>query len=140
MNLSEDMADGQVEGTGTEFADGAYVPNSASDARTWYIAGKYTNELLFNVFEPGNVTIGLKKGVGLPSDYCPIGAWKLYRMGDADPDAATPVGDEEETYTITVAETEHGTVTVDPEEAAEGDEVTVTVDPEEGYMVDTCGG
>lgn len=90
MNLSEGAADAQVEGTGVEFSEGKYVPNSASDSRTWYIAGQYLNEVLFNVFEDGTVTIGVSKTEGLPGDYCPIGAWKLYRLGDADESAATP--------------------------------------------------
>ena len=90
MNLSEGAADAQVEGTGVEFSEGKYVPNSAADSRTWYIAGEYTNEVLFNVFEQGDVTIGLSKTEGLVSDYCPIGAWKLFRLGDADAEAATP--------------------------------------------------
>lgn len=90
MNLSEGAADAQVEGTGVEFAEGQYVPNSAADARTWYIAGEYKNEVLFNVFEDGSVTIGLSKAVGLANDYCPVGAWSLYRVGDADETEATP--------------------------------------------------
>lgn len=90
MNLSEGAADAQVEGTGVEFAEGQYVPNSAADARTWYIAGEYKNEVLFNVFEDGSVTIGLSKAVGLTGDYCPVGAWSLYRVGDADETEATP--------------------------------------------------
>lgn len=90
MNLSEGAADALVEGTGVEFAEGQYVANSAADARTWYIAGEYKNEVLFNVFEDGSVTIGLSKAVGLASDYCPVGAWSLYRVGDADETEATP--------------------------------------------------
>ena len=89
MNISEGAADAQIEGTGVEFSTGKYVPNSANDSRTWYIAGEYENEVLFNVFEDGStVTIGLSKTVGLVGDYCPIGAWKLYRLGDADEAAA----------------------------------------------------
>ncbi|MBP3738366.1 MAG: leucine-rich repeat protein [Muribaculaceae bacterium] len=39
-------------------------------------------------------------------------------------------------YTITVAETENGTVTADKAEAAEGETVTLTVTPAEGYQLD----
>ena len=39
-------------------------------------------------------------------------------------------------YTITIAETENGTVATDVEEAAEGATVTITVTPNDGYMVD----
>ena len=40
-------------------------------------------------------------------------------------------------YTITVAETENGTVTADKAEAAEGETVTLTVTPAEGYQLET---
>ncbi|MBP3739234.1 MAG: hypothetical protein J6I72_09335, partial [Muribaculaceae bacterium] len=39
-------------------------------------------------------------------------------------------------YTITVAETENGTVEADKAEAAEGETVTLTVTPAEGYQLD----
>ena len=39
-------------------------------------------------------------------------------------------------YTVTVAETENGTVTADKAEAAEGETVTLTVTPAEGYLLD----
>ena len=39
-------------------------------------------------------------------------------------------------YTITVAETENGTVVADKAEAAEGETVTLTVTPAEGYQLD----
>lgn len=90
MNLSEGATDvAYGEGT-TQLANGKFVPNSAAESRAWYIAGEYTNEVLFNVFEDGSVTIGLSKTEGIAGDYCPIGAWKLYRLGDADADKATP--------------------------------------------------
>ena len=41
------------------------------------------------------------------------------------------------TYTPTITETEHGTVSVDPESAASGTKVTITVKPDEGYELDT---
>ena len=40
-------------------------------------------------------------------------------------------------YTVTVAETENGTVTADKAEAAEGETVTLTVTPAEGYQLET---
>lgn len=90
MNLSEGATD-VAYGEGTTMLDnGKFVPNSAAESRAWYIAGEYTNEVLFNVFEDGSVTIGLSKNEGLPSDYCPIGAWQLYRLGDADAEKAQP--------------------------------------------------
>ncbi len=38
-------------------------------------------------------------------------------------------------YQITISETEHGTVTVSPESAKEGDTVTITPEPEDGFEV-----
>ena len=90
MNLSEGATE-VAYGDGTTTLDnGKFVPNSAAESRAWYIAGEYTNEVLFNVFEDGSVTIGLSKTEGLASDYCPIGAWQLYRLGEADADKALP--------------------------------------------------
>ena len=92
MDTAPDMS-----GKDVKLENGKYVPDSAVDAREWYIDGYYNNELLFNVFEDGaSVTIGLSKTEGLPSDYCPIGAWTLTRMGDADETAATPDKEEVE--------------------------------------------
>lgn len=97
MNISEGATDVDVNGKDVKLDNGKFVPNSADDSRAWYIAGYYNNELLFNVFEDGaSVTIGLSKTEGLPSDYCPIGAWTLTRMGDADETAATPDKEEGE--------------------------------------------
>lgn len=97
MNISEGATDVDVNGKDVKLDNGKFVPNSADDSRAWYIAGYYNNELLFNVFEDGaSVTIGLSKTEGLPNDYCPIGAWTLTRMGDADETAATPDKEEGE--------------------------------------------
>ncbi|MDE7166507.1 MAG: discoidin domain-containing protein [Bacteroidaceae bacterium] len=123
MNLSEGAADAQVEGTGVEFAEGQYVPNSAADARTWYIAGEYKNEVLFNVFEDGSVTIGLSKAVGLAGDYCPVGAWSLYRVGDADETEATP--DPKPAVPASVA---LATVTYDGQEVVFNEENVASID------------
>lgn len=40
-------------------------------------------------------------------------------------------------YTVTVSDSENGTVTADPTTAKEGDTVTLTVNPDEGYELDT---
>ncbi len=42
-------------------------------------------------------------------------------------------GEESESYTVTAAEAENGTVTVSPASAAAGESVTVTAEPDEGY-------
>lgn len=47
------------------------------------------------------------------------------------------VSDDAVTFTITIADTENGTVTADKEEAAENDIVTLTVTPAEGYKLET---
>lgn len=62
-----------------------YVPNSAVDARNYYIAGFYRNDLIIEVEEDGTtMTIGLNhpSNATLDEDYCPIGAWELERLGD----------------------------------------------------------
>ncbi|WP_338125329.1 S-layer homology domain-containing protein [Pseudoflavonifractor phocaeensis] len=41
------------------------------------------------------------------------------------------------TYSATVTEADHGTVTVSPKNAAKGSTVTITVAPEQGYQLDT---
>ena len=42
-------------------------------------------------------------------------------------------GDDNEKDNITVSKTDNGTVTVNPDDAKEGDTVTITVTPDEGY-------
>lgn len=97
MNLSEGASETQHTDSDRSIADtfALYVPDNAAAARQWYIDGEYVNEVLFNVFEDGQVTIGLSKEVGLQGDYSPIGAWTLTRLGDADETAATPDGGDE---------------------------------------------
>ena len=91
MNISEGASETSYNEGDHQLPNGKYVPNSAAGSRDWYIAGEYTNELLFNVFEDGTtIEIGLDKAIGLPGDYCPIGAWHLYRLGDPDDSQATP--------------------------------------------------
>lgn len=94
MNLSEGATETNYN-EGAQLENGLYVPNSAADSRAWYIAGAYKNNVKFNVFEAGDVTIGLSKTVGLANDYCPVGAWQLVRLGDADAETATPDEKEE---------------------------------------------
>ena len=96
MNLSEGATEtNYFESKSAQLANGLYVPDAADAARAWYIAGAYKNDVKFNVFEAGDVTIGLSKTIGLASDYCPVGAWQLVRLGDADAEAATPDEKEE---------------------------------------------
>ena len=135
MNLTEDGDENgfyeETEGadrTSEVYTDDfVWVPNSAAAARLYYIAGHYVNEVEFDVFEDGPVMIGLVKDESIASDYCPIGSWNLFRLGDVEV--------EPETYNITVAPTENGMVEAQPE-AEEGSTVSVLAVPNEGYKVD----
>ena len=123
MNLTEGATETNYN-DGAQLENGLYVPNSANDARAWYIADEYSNALEFDVYEDGAVTIGLSKTEGLPSDYCPIGGWSLIRLGDAEaPAGITYTGIVEQTLTHPVAgemgkTTEEQTITI--AEAGEG--------------------
>lgn len=64
---------------------GKYVPNSSAAVKAWFDAGKYVNELVFNVQEDGEVVIGIAKSSTV-GDYTNIGAWTLTRLGDAEAD------------------------------------------------------
>ncbi|MBR1521972.1 MAG: hypothetical protein IJ635_12170 [Bacteroidaceae bacterium] len=101
MNLSEGATEKNYSATkNTQLENGLYVPNSADDARDWYIAKEYNNALEFDVYEDGPVTIGLSKTEGLAGDYCPIGGWHLIRLGDAEaPAGITYAGVIEQTLT-----------------------------------------
>ncbi len=48
-----------------------------------------------------------------------------------------PAGAEDEKYSVTIREAEHGSVIADVNEAAEGETVTLTVVPEEGYVLES---
>lgn len=73
-----------VAGNGSATVNNLFVPNSSAAVKTWFDNGKYVNELVFNVYEDGQVKIGIAKTetpeVG---DYANIGAWTLTRLGDA---------------------------------------------------------
>jgi len=47
----------------------------------------------------------------------------------------TPAGVEAEKYLVTIREADHGTITANVSEAAEGETVTLTVQPEQGYAL-----
>lgn len=72
-----------VAGNGSATVNNLFVPNSSAAVKTWFDNGKYVNELVFNVYEDGQVKIGIAKTetpeVG---DYVNIGAWTLTRLGD----------------------------------------------------------
>ena len=91
MTLTEGAQAVSYHSTDKTTNGGLYVPDGAAGAQSWYVAGQYLNEILFNVFEEnGTIKIGLSKTENIGSDYGPIGAWKLYRLGDADAEQAIP--------------------------------------------------
>lgn len=87
-----------VAGNGSATVNNLFVPNSSSAVKTWFDNGKYVNELVFNVYEDGQVKIGIAKTetpeVG---DYVNIGAWTLTRLSDP---IAEPIEPEVPVYTM----------------------------------------
>ena len=81
-----------VAGNGSATVNNLFVPNSSAAVKTWFDNGKYVNELVFNVYEDGQVKIGIAKTetpeVG---DYVNIGAWTLTRLSDPIAEPITPV-------------------------------------------------
>ena len=61
-----------------------FVPNSTAAVKAWFTAGKYVNELEFNIPEDGAVTIGIVKTAQPGTDFTVIGPWTLTRLGDAE--------------------------------------------------------
>lgn len=79
---SEEDFYGNLEKVST--VNGLFVPNSSAAVKAWFDAGKYVNELVFNVQEDGQVKIGIvKTETAANGDYTNIGAWTLTRVGDA---------------------------------------------------------
>ena len=128
QNRWDGASETDLAGGGAVVVNEKYVPNSTNAVKAWFAAGKYVNELEFNLPADGAVTIGINRISTPASDYTVIGPWTLTRLGDAE--------EENPTYTITIAETQNGTVEADKAEAAEGETVKVTVTPNEGFMVD----
>ena len=74
-----------ANGSGSVIVNKMYVPNSSDAVKAWFAAGQYVNEVVFNVFEEGDVTIGIKKDAQPEAgDYTVIGPWTLTRLGDAE--------------------------------------------------------
>ena len=72
-------------GNGSVQVNGLYVPNSSAAVQTWFNAGKYVNELVFNLPEDGSVKIGIVKTSSPDAgDYTVLGPWTLTRLGDAE--------------------------------------------------------
>ena len=70
---------------GVSVVNEKYVPNSSDAVKAWFAAGKYVNEVVFNLPADGAVTIGIVKTQSPEeSDYTVIGPWTLTRLGDAE--------------------------------------------------------
>lgn len=75
------------EGEAVNTVNGKFVPNSTIAVVAWFKAGKYLNELVFNVQEECEVRIGIAKPeADEVGQYTNIGAWTLTRLGDAEAD------------------------------------------------------
>lgn len=79
---------GQDEGVAV--VNEKYVPNSTNAVKAWFAAGQYVNEVIFNIAEAGDVTIGINRTGTPESDYTVIGPWTLYRLGDAEVEPEVP--------------------------------------------------
>jgi len=74
-----------ANGEGSTTVNGKFVPNSSNAVKAWFNAGQYMNEVVFNLVEDGNVTIGIVKTAQPDAgDYTVIGPWTLSRIGDAE--------------------------------------------------------
>ncbi len=77
-------------GNGSVTINGKFVPNSSAAVQAWFDAGQYVNELVFNVYEDGQVKVGITTADGVAGDYTNIGAWTLTRLGDAVEEPVEP--------------------------------------------------
>ena len=95
-----------ANGDGSVVVNEKYVPNSSNAVKAWFNAGKYVNEVVFNLPADGDVTIGIVKTAQPEAgDYTVIGPWTLTRLGDAEeePEPEVPTlanGDFEGEYTV----------------------------------------
>lgn len=79
-----------ANGEGSVVVNEKYVPNSSSAVKAWFAAGQYVNEVIFNIAEAGDVTIGINRTGTPESDYTVIGPWTLTRLGDAEVEPEVP--------------------------------------------------
>ncbi|UKK56283.1 hypothetical protein [Prevotella communis] len=73
-----------ANGSGSVTVNEKFVPNSSDAVKAWFAAGKYVNEVTFNLPADGAVTIGINRTGTPESDYTVIGPWTLTRLGDAE--------------------------------------------------------
>ena len=93
-----------ANGSGSVTVNEKFVPNSSDAVKAWFAAGKYVNEVTFNLPADGAVTIGINRTGTPESDYTVIGPWTLTRLGDAEvepePAALLANGDFEGEFTV----------------------------------------
>ena len=90
---------------GVSVVNEKFVPNSSDAVKAWFAAGKYVNEVVFNLPADGAVTIGIVKTQSPEeSDYTVIGPWTLTRLGDAEvepePEPEPQPGDDMTKYIV----------------------------------------
>ena len=73
-----------ANGNGSVTVNEKFVPNTSDAVKAWFAAGKYVNEVTFNLPADGAVTIGINRTGTPESDYTVIGPWTLTRLGDAE--------------------------------------------------------
>ena len=104
----------------------AQVASSVVDKRVqaadWFAAGNGKNEVYFTMAEAGDIVIGLTADA-TTADYWTV--WQSFALEKVSG-----------IYTVSVAETENGTVTADKLVGIEGTKVTLTITPAEGYQLD----
>ncbi|MBR0274534.1 MAG: hypothetical protein IJQ59_10690 [Bacteroidaceae bacterium] len=102
QNRYDGASETDLAGEGAVQVNGLWVPNSTAANKAWFTAGKYVNEVVFNLPADGAVTIGIVK-TAQPEvgDYTVIGPWTLTRLGDAEeepePETLKP-GDDATSY------------------------------------------
>ena len=85
QNRYDGASETDLAGNGAVQVNNLWVPNSSSAVQAWFNAGKYVNEVEFNLAEDGAVTIGIVKTAQPEAgDYTVLGPWTLTRLGDAD--------------------------------------------------------
>ena len=84
QNRYDGASETDLAGDGAVVVNEKYVPNSTNAVKAWFAAGKYVNEVEFNLPAEGAVTIGINRISTPGSDYTVLGPWTLTRLGDAD--------------------------------------------------------
>ena len=84
QNRYDGASETNLAGDGAVQVNNLWVPNSTNAVKAWFAAGKYVNEVEFNLPADGDVTIGINRISTPASDYTVIGPWTLTRIGDAE--------------------------------------------------------